>query len=141
VPRKRQQNRRKVASNVVTLRLDEDEREGLDALVRQQNVKLRKMRMPAVVTRASYLRSLVHRELESLGMRPAASDEPLEPVSLVLVPPRKRLRRTIKKMPGKMTVDRVVAPKAPAPEPEQGPRMTVWERLRTNLFEEKDSKE
>jgi hypothetical protein len=50
----------------------------------------------------------------------------------VLVPPRKRLRKTIKKMPGPLTVERKVAEKIPPKDasPELAPpRRTVWERI------------
>ncbi len=130
--RKKRQDRRGVASHVVTVRLDDREREGLDDLVRTQNVKLREMRMPAVVTRASYIRSLIGRELEALGKWASTTARSPEPETLVLVPPRKKLRRTIKKMPGLLTVERTVAEKTPpkdvSPDP-ASPRRSVWERI------------
>jgi hypothetical protein len=136
--RKKRKDRRGVARHVVTIRLDDREREGLEELVRTQNAKLREMRMPAVVTRASYLRSLIHRELESLGMRSSGGAEgSLEPESLVLLPPRKKLRKTIKKMPGDITIERSLT--KPKTEVEVPKRLTVWERLRINNFEDDET--
>ena len=115
--RKKRSNRALVARHVLTLRLLGVENDGLDELVRRQNVKLRELRLPAVVTRASYVRSLIHRELESLGLRSPQAGAAPEPESLVLVPPRKRLRKSIKEMPGPVTVERKVTGR------------TRWERI------------
>ena len=143
MPRKKRQDRRSVAANVLTLRLDAGESDGLGELVRLQNAKLRELRVPAVVTRASYVRSLINRELESLGMRPAGGDAAAKPKTLVLLPPRKRLRKSIKSMPGPMTIERTVSAKPPKQEHDDKPSprgLSVWERLRVNLFEDETEK-
>jgi hypothetical protein len=72
-------------------------------------------------------------------MRPTEGDVVASPETLVLLPPRKKLRKTIKTMPGPMTIERKVSPKAPKQDHEAKdglPRLTVWERLRTNLFDD-----
>ena len=142
--RNARKDRRGVASHVVTIRLDDREREGLDDLVRTQNLKLREMRLPAVVTRASYVRSLIHRELESLGKWASTSTEAPSPTGLVLIPPRKKLRKSIKKMPGEVTVERQVFEEAPPKDVSTvgvPKRRTVWERIIANeLFADEEPK-
>jgi hypothetical protein len=125
----------------MALRLDGGELAGLDVLVKRQNAKLRELRLSAIVTRATYLRSLLHRELESLGLRP--SDGPLatEPESLVLLPPRKKLRRSMKKLPGPLKVERQVSKKTPAASEVTDGRRTIWERIiADDVVEDPDSK-
>jgi hypothetical protein len=125
----------------MTLRLDGGELAGLDELVKRQNAKLWELRLSAVVTRATYLRSLLHRELESLGLRAADGHVPTEPESLVLVPPRKKLRRSMKKLPGALKVERRVSKKTPAGSGTTEGRRTIWERIiADDVVEDPDSK-
>jgi hypothetical protein len=88
--RQRFEDRAKVAAHVVALRLDGRELEGLDKAVKIQNDRLREFRMPPVLTRATYVRSLIIRDLETLGLVEMLGSTRIAPEPLTHVPPRKR---------------------------------------------------
>jgi hypothetical protein len=84
------EDRAKVAAHVVALRLDDRELGGLDKAVKMQNDRLREFRMPPVLSRASYVRSLILRDLEALGLVEMQGSARAAAEPLTYQPPRKR---------------------------------------------------
>lgn len=127
--RKPRSDRGSVAAHVVSIRLEPAELSGLDALVRKQNVKLRQLGLAPVITRATYIRSLLLRELEATGHEQVPDGQAVAATSLVIHPPRKRPRASLKKMPGPVTIERVSTDEPPHVSGDGAGRRSAWERL------------
>ena len=63
-------------NRTVAILLAEGEMNDLDQLVAEQNRAIRSLGIPNVITRANFIRNLVHKEIATLHERPLPEPEP-----------------------------------------------------------------